>query len=428
MACIRIRAPEPLDKEGWLESLCRVYYAPNLLKRKVRYTVCLGFLGLFMVGLALTPELPLGLDQRIALPSDSYLVPYFNDLDEYFNVGPPVFFVVQGANMTDRTVQKKICGRFPVCDEFSLANVLELERRRANVSYIGQPTSVWLDDFLYWLNPNVGCCRLKKKKQSVAPSMISPLERQYRLGKDMELCDPFETDCEDCKPDWSASMDTLPEGQEFLDYFHLWIGVEPDPDCPLNGKAAYGDAVVADDKHISIDSSYFRTFHTPLRTQQDFIAAHASARRIADDLRSRLQVDVYPYSVFYIFFEQYSYIVMMAFELLGLAILAIFIITSTLLGSLRSGTIVLGVVIMILVDVMGVMTLWGVSLNALSLVNLVICVGISVEFCCHIARGFMVASGSREERASKSLVDVGSSVSYDNNMYRLQAGEEFIVI
>jgi Niemann-Pick C1 protein len=57
------------------------------------------------------------------------------------------------------------------------------------------------------------------------------------------------------------------------------------------------------------------------------------------------------------------------------------------------------------------MTVWNVSLNAVSLVNLVICVGISVEFCCHIARGFMVASGSQEERAGKSMVDVGSSVS-----------------
>jgi Niemann-Pick C1 protein len=58
------------------------------------------------------------------------------------------------------------------------------------------------------------------------------------------------------------------------------------------------------------------------------------------------------------------------------------------------------------------MALWGVSLNAISLVNLVICVGIGVEFCVHIARAFIVGGEGvdREERAYRSIVDVGSSV------------------
>lgn len=73
-------------------------------------------------------------------------------------------------------------------------------------------------------------------------------------------------------------------------------------------------------------------------------------------------------------------------------------------------------------NVMGVMGFWGISLNAISLVNLVISLGIAVEFCSHIARAFMGAgqglpfdhpSGSKErdERALSALVDVGPSVS-----------------
>lgn len=415
MPCVRIRAPEVSEKEGWLQSLCRVYYVPAILNRKMRYVICLAFLGLFMIGLAMVPELPLGLDQRIALPSDSYLVSYFNDLDKYLNIGPPVYFVVRNANLTDRESQKKVCGRFSACNEMSLANVLEQERKRPEVSYIGEPTSNWLDDYLYWLNPNVGCCRLKKQSLS---SRLTLLESRYRKDE-LELCDEFDwdDDCEDCQPDWSITMETLPEGQEFFKFFDIWIDMLPDESCPLGGKAAYGDSVVANHTVVTIETSHFRTFHTPLRTQKDFIAAHASARRIAKDLGKSLDLDIYPYSLFYIFFEQYSYIVSMACELLGLAILSIFIVTSTLLGSLRTGTIVMGVVIMILVDVMGIMTIWNVSLNAVSLVNLVTCVGISVEFCCHIARAFMVASGSREERAGKSMVDVGSSVSCTMRSY-----------
>ncbi|KAI8377569.1 patched family-domain-containing protein [Radiomyces spectabilis] len=418
--CIRIRAPEAIEKEGWLQTVFKVYYAPVILHRKIRYVICLAFLGLFMLALALVPMLPLGLDQRIALPSDSYLVDYFNDLDQYFNIGPPVYFVAHDVNLTDRSVQKKICGRFAGCYEGSLANVLEQERKRPNVSYIGEPTSVWLDDFFQWSNPTIGCCRLKKKSllqfnkpRSMSMRPLSDLERPYFMKK-WELCDSWDDDedCSDCIPSWDTSMNNFPEGQTFLDFFDLWIDMPPDEDCPLGGKAAYTDAVVVDHDKVTVEASHFRTFHTPLRSQRDFIAAYESARRIADDLSTDLEVPVYPYSVFYVFFEQYTYIITMAIELLGLAILSIFIISSSLLGSLRSGLIVMGVVVMILIDVMGVMTLWGVSLNAVSLVNLVICVGISVEFCCHIVRAFVVASGTLYERATSALVDVGSSVSY----------------
>ncbi|KAI9274797.1 patched family-domain-containing protein [Phascolomyces articulosus] len=402
--CIRIRAPELVEKEGWLQALCREYYVPAILNRRMRYVICLIFLGLFMLGLALVPELPLGLDQRIALPSDSYLVPYFDDLDKYLNIGPPVYFVVRNANMTDRAIQKKICGRFAACDPVSLGTILEQERKRSKVSYIGEPTSVWVDDFLHWLDPSVTCC-YRKEQHSL---YFSTLEREYRRG--FKTCDPdYDKNCVACLPDYDINMETLPQGEEFLDFYDIWISMIPDENCPLSGKAAYGDAIVVDRKHKTTEASHFRTFHTPLRTQKDFIAAQASARRISESLSKSLGMDVYPYSLFYVFFEQYSYISMMALELLGLAILAIFIITSSLLGSMRSGIIVMIVVIMILIDVMGVMTLWNVSLNAVSLVNLVICVGISVEFCCHIARGFTVAQGSREERAGKAMVDVGSS-------------------
>ena len=37
---------------------------------------------------------------------------------------------------------------------------------------------------------------------------------------------------------------------------------------------------------------------------------------------------------------------------------------------------------------MGIMVVWDISLNAVSLVNLVMATGIAVEFCAHIARAF----------------------------------------
>merc|ERR1712173_550108 len=59
----------------------------------------------------------------------------------------------------------------------------------------------------------------------------------------------------------------------------------------------------------------------------------------------------------------------------------------------------------------GLMYWWDITLNAVSLVNLVMAVGISVEFCSHLIRAFSVNVGTnRIQRASNVLTNMGSSV------------------
>ena len=57
------------------------------------------------------------------------------------------------------------------------------------------------------------------------------------------------------------------------------------------------------------------------------------------------------------------------------------------------------------------MYLLNIELNAVSLVNLVMAVGISVEFCAHTAREFSInIKGDRRERAKYAISHMGSSV------------------
>jgi len=58
------------------------------------------------------------------------------------------------------------------------------------------------------------------------------------------------------------------------------------------------------------------------------------------------------------------------------------------------------------------MYLLNIELNAVSLVNLVMAVGISVEFCAHLAREFSITTeGNKIERSKYALAHMGSSVS-----------------
>ena len=383
------------DDEGALQKFIRKVYAPFLLDRRVKITVVVLFLGLFTAGLGLIPEVALGLDQRIAFPRGSYLIAYFNDLDAYFNTGPPVYFVVQDSSVTQRPEQRSICGRFSTCQSYSLTNVLEQESKRPDVSFITGSTASWIDDFFTWLNPEHPSCCIENGN----------------------------TCFEGRNPPWNMTLYGMPEGEEFIHYLTKWLHSPTDAECPYGGEAPYSTAVDINPltHPPSVSASHFRTSHTPLRSQADFINAYASARRIASGVSEDQNLSVFPYSKFYIFFDQYASIIRLTGTLLGSALAIIFVLSAALLGSIATGLVITLTVAMIVVDVIGCMSLFSVSLNAISLVNLVICVGIGVEFCAHIARAFTYPSKSvmekakskfrgRDLRAWTALTNVGGSV------------------
>ncbi|KAI0320606.1 multidrug efflux transporter AcrB transmembrane domain-containing protein [Amylostereum chailletii] len=414
--CIRLppriqllEAPPTAANFGLLARVIRKHYAPFLLRPVVKGVVMVLFGGLFIASVISIQHIKLGLDQRLAIPSDSYLVQWFNDVDTYLDIGPPVYFVTTDIDVKERESQQGLCGRFSTCDTFSVANTLEGERKRPEVSFMSQPTASWIDDFFMWLNPSAdSCCRVRKRNPNVFCSDRDP-PRQ---------CQPCYADKE---PGWNITMTGLPEGDEFMRYLKQWLVSPTTEDCPVAGQASYGSALSLADDGSDVVASHFRTFTDPLKSQDDFINAFQAAHRIADDLSERTGATVFPYSLFFVFFDQYAHIVAITQEVLGLGLASVLLVTAVLLGSWRTGTIVTAVVALTVVNVMGVMSVWGISLNALSLVNLVISLGIAVEFCAHVARAFMTSGSGlpvdhpagqreRDERMWTALVDVGPSV------------------
>ena len=72
------------------------------------------------------------------------------------------------------------------------------------------------------------------------------------------------------------------------------------------------------------------------------------------------------------FYEQYLSIVQEGLFNISLCLLPTFVVCCLLLGmDLRSGALNLITIVMITVDTVGVMTLWGIDYNAVALINLV---------------------------------------------------------
>lgn len=373
---IKVENPDESDEAAEIDfsEIISEYYAPFILRPTVKPKILTIFLLWLGVSLTLIPHIELGLDQRIALPADSYLVDYFNSMYKYFNTGPPVFYVVKGLDVTIRENQQKVCGKFSTCDEFSLANILEQEYKRGGKSTIIQPATNWLDDFLTWLNPNLDqCCRVKKNDKDV-------------------FCDPFtpERQCNTCYADkpYDSFMNEFPENEEFMKLFGNWIEQPSDP-CPLGGKAPYGTSINWNSE--SINASYFRTSHKPLKSQSDFITAYKNSLRIVNEIKDfQPELDIFAFSPFYVYFVQYETIVQLTFVLMSIACGIIWVLSTFLLGSFRSATVLLVTVISIMINIGGLLSLWGINLNAITLVNLIICIGLAVEFTIHITRAYAI--------------------------------------
>ena len=420
------RAPghsRPRSDGSRLSRFIKVSYAPTILRPTAKKIIVAIFGGALILSSIGARRLEMGLDQRLALPATSYLRAYFDAINVFLDVGPPVYFVASEKDPSFREGQQALCGRFTTCDPFSLANTLEGERKRSEVSFLAEPASSWVDDFLQWLNPALDqCCRVRKRDPS---TFCGPRDSEY-------ICQPC---FQERVPPWNITMHGLPEDEEFMMYLKHWLQSPTNEDCPLGGQAAYSTALSlvndSDTGASKIEASHFRTFFTPLRSQADFINALEAADRISHDITTRTGVKVFAYSLFFVFFEQYTYLSTMAAQILSAAALAVFTITTVLLGSWRTGALVTLCVSSSVFGVAGMMGFWGVQFNALTLVNLSVCSAIGVEFCAHIARAFMRAPGSlprshpmsqkeRDERAWAALSDVGNSVSRDTHSSRLE--------
>lgn len=143
-------------------------------------------------------------------------------------------------------------------------------------------SAIWEDDFFLWLSPALeDCCRVKKSDPTI-------------------FCKPEDSDygCKPCleEEQWNTTMIGFPEGLEFMKYLQVWLESPTNAACPLGGKASYSSALSVKDNKVELSS--FRTYHTPLKTQNDFINALAAAQRIAQGLSDRLGVQVFPYSIY----------------------------------------------------------------------------------------------------------------------------------
>ncbi|KAJ7005641.1 hypothetical protein NC653_005071 [Populus alba x Populus x berolinensis] len=270
------------------------------------------------------------------------------------------------------------------------------------------PAASWLDDFLVWISPEAfGCCRKFTNGTYCPPDDQSPC-----CSSDTGSCGLGGV-CKDCTTCFRHSdlNSDRPSTSQFKEKLPWFLNALPSADCAKGGHGAYTSSIdLQGYENGVVQASSFRTYHTPLNKQNDYVNSMRAAREFSSRASDSLKMEIFPYSVFYMFFEQYLDIWRTALINLAIAIGAVFVVCLVITCSLWSSAIILLVLAMIVVDLMGVMAILNIQLNAVSVVNLVMSVGIGVEFCVHLTHAFSVSSGDRDQRVRDALGTMGASV------------------
>lgn len=400
LCCIKSsKKPQHDDDTSVLEKFFTKIYAPFLLSKFVKILVMVVFTVVTALSLIVVPSIELGLDQEMSMPKDSHVVKYFQFMAQLLSTGAPVYWVLgPGLNYSDRSHQNLVCGGVE-CNNNSLSTQLYVQSRYPEITKLARPAASWIDDYIDWLSIET-CCKINQTDGTFCAS------------------NSYADECISCPR--SFSEDGLrPTAETFDKYIPFFLSDLPDADCAKAGRPPYYDSVIytLDENGTShIVDTNFMQFSTTSVTSKQFYTALREANRVAKEVKDMFKengIDVvfFPYCVFFVYYEQYLTIWDDTLFSLGLSLAAVFLVTFIVTGfDVISSSMVLVTVLLVLINMGGMMWLWNISLNAVSLVNLVVCVGIGVEFVAHTLRSYKNYTGSTNERAGRALSVTGSSV------------------
>ncbi|KII69990.1 Niemann-Pick C1 protein [Thelohanellus kitauei] len=210
---------QPSLTERTFELFSRFIFA-----RIIKFLLFLCFVGVWFASLYAIPSINLGLDQTKALPTDSYLKPYFADVFAMMKTGPPIYFMVMpDFRYENSSEMNKICSA-ETCNEYSLTNQINQYSLLPNKSKIATSTFSWVDVYISWLKPSkeTPCCYF----QTLNGTNNTEFCPSYSRSK--------EQNCTSCL----QPKERITE-HHFSQYLPWFLADVPTRTCPFGGKPLF---------------------------------------------------------------------------------------------------------------------------------------------------------------------------------------------
>ncbi|CAJ1071676.1 patched domain-containing protein 3 [Xyrichtys novacula] len=119
-------------------------------------------------------------------------------------------------------------------------------------------------------------------------------------------------------------------------------------------------------------------------------------------------VELLVYHPAFIYYDQYVIIKDNTLQTILVAVIVMLVISLVLMPNPLCSVWVAFAICSVLVGVIGFMALWGVNLDSISMINLIMCIGFSVDFSAHISYAFISSPKSDiNEKAREALAHLG---------------------
>ncbi|KAL5252669.1 hypothetical protein ACHWQZ_G015444 [Mnemiopsis leidyi] len=388
LCCMKAKLNKP--DRGPVKWFIEEFWARYLLLNKWIPAFILIFFGCFTIGnVMLIPDLKLGLEPTMALPSDSYLLDYYHIAYTDYRIGPGVSFVFKSRDGTPLDVYEDNTYGELISNQNSLLKTIRKYGESPSYQYIIGEGSSFIKYFSdSWLDSEPCCWN---DGDEFCPSI------KDRSG------------CSVC-PQTNITTDTK---YQYLQWFISDIPRTDGSGCSKGGAVSYANSAKFSPSNRSVLSGRFTSSHGVLATSHSFITARQQALLIAEEVNSNsMVIQVYAYSSFYPYYEQYDTIVRECAVNLAVTIVATFLVALVMLGfQVYAALCVMLSVTMCAADMLGSMVYLNIPLNAISLVNLLLSVGIAVEFSANIVQAYTTSKEvGRTNKARHALRKTGPAI------------------
>lgn len=132
---------------------------------------------------------------------------------------------------------------------------------------------------------------------------------------------------------------------------------------------------------------------------------------LREDIDKLCCLDAFPTVLNFIYYEQFVVILRDTIRNLAVSGSAVLMVTLPYLIHPGVATLVFIGFVCLVFELLAIMYLWGVSLNSISMIVIVMAIGFSVDYSAHIAHAFTVSTAETpEERVIEALRTMGASV------------------
>ncbi|KAG1691266.1 hypothetical protein DVH05_027129 [Phytophthora capsici] len=415
-------APTRSSNVGIIQRFVEKSYIPFLLRRSTKVLVLVTALAMVTLSAFGSSELPLGLEQELAVPTDFYLHEFFKKQTALGEAGPPAYVVLDNnVDYTDAQLQQDV-------------NLL-LDELSGLRQYIQLPVYSWLHTFNQWRQMrfflrdkiNQGLCDCPVQPMDPFPYEIANIGID-NMESEVFLAPEYEYG--------ALSTANVTPNSLFYPLVKNFTRILIDSTCcqhfGLCGAQYEGDIIFSEpeandrseDAKLSIVGSRMRFQLNALRNQSMYVNSNYYLHDVTSQWSAGRAATAFPYALVFVFEEQYTYIQGVALQSVLLALAVVFGAVFVLMdGSLRLTAVVTLCVLSMAFSQLGFLFVWNVlagpgaetSINAVSVVNLLACIGLGVEFCVHMAHQFSFSrrhhlGTTGNDHTRYALTSVGASV------------------